>query len=234
MAPTSWSWSTCPAARCETRLEAGPLSLDDLTRFGAVVADALHSAHERGILHRDLKPGNVVLTDAGQPKILDFGIALLLGADPNAVKLTQTGMIVGSLPYMAPEQLTDDPADARTDIYALGVLLFEMATGRRPFLKARPEALMFEIFSTAAPSLQSHPPGDPCRPRPARRRLPPQGTGAAPRVGGTGRGVAAGDWQRFDARARCRPPPATAFVPSSCSRCATCPATRHRNTSPTE
>jgi TolB-like protein/Flp pilus assembly protein TadD/predicted Ser/Thr protein kinase len=144
-----------PGGSLETRLEAGPLSLDDVTRFGAVVADALHSAHERGILHRDLKPGNVVLTEAGQPKILDFGIAALMGADPNAVKLTQTGMIVGSLPYMAPEQLTDDPADARTDIYALGVLLFEMAAGRRPFLKARPEALMFEIFSTAAPSLQS-------------------------------------------------------------------------------
>ena len=144
-----------PGGSLETRLEAGPLALDDLTRFGAAIAEALHSAHERGILHRDLKPGNVVLTDAGQPKILDFGIALLMGADPKAVKLTQTGMIIGSLPYMAPEQLTDDPADARTDIYALGVLLFEMATGRRPFLKARPEALMFEIFSNAPPSLRS-------------------------------------------------------------------------------
>jgi serine/threonine protein kinase/tetratricopeptide (TPR) repeat protein len=137
-----------PGGSLETRLEAGPLSLDD-------GADALHSAHERGILHRDLKPGNVVLTDAGQPKILDFGIAALLGADTKAVKLTQTGMIMGSLPYMAPEQLTDDPADARTDVYALGVLLFEMASGRRPFLKERREALMFEIFSNAPPNLRS-------------------------------------------------------------------------------
>ena len=144
-----------PGGSLEARLEAGPLSLDDVTRFGAVVADALHSAHERGILHRDLKPGNVVLTDAGQPKILDFGIAALMGDDTKAVKLTQTGMIMGSLPYMAPEQLTDDPADARTDIYALGVLLFEMATGRRPFVKERREALMFEIFSNAPPSLRS-------------------------------------------------------------------------------
>ena len=144
-----------PGGSLETRLDAGPLALEDLTRYGAAIAEALHSAHERGILHRDLKPGNVVLTDAGQPKILDFGIALLMDGDPNAAKLTQAGMIVGSLPYMAPEQLTDDPADARTDIYALGVLLFEMATGRRPFIKERREALMFEIFSNAPPSLRS-------------------------------------------------------------------------------
>ncbi len=144
-----------PGGSLETRLETGPLSLKDLTRFGAIIADALHSAHERGILHRDLKPGNIVLTESGQPKILDFGIALLMDSDPNAVKLTQAGMILGSLPYMAPEQLSDDPSDARTDIYALGVLLFEMATGRRPFIKERREALMFEIFSNSPPTVRS-------------------------------------------------------------------------------
>ena len=144
-----------PGGSLETRIATGPLSLDDLTRFGAAIAEALHSAHARGVLHRDLKPGNVVLTESGQPKILDFGIAALMDTDPGAARLTQAGMILGSLPYMAPEQLADDPTDARTDIYALGVLLFEMATGRRPFIKERREALMFEIFSNAPPTVRS-------------------------------------------------------------------------------
>lgn len=144
-----------PGGSLETRIATGPLPLDDIARFGAAIADALHSAHARGVLHRDLKPGNVVLTEGGQPKILDFGIAALMDSDPGDAKLTQVGTIIGSLPYMAPEQLADDPIDARTDIYALGVLLFEMATGRRPFIKERREALMFEIFSNAPPTARS-------------------------------------------------------------------------------
>ena len=144
-----------PGGSLETRLEAGPLPLDDLTRFGAAIADALAQRPRARRSPSRPQARQRRAHRGGQPKILDFGIAALLGADPDAARLTQAGMIVGSLPYMAPEQLTDDPADARTDIYALGVLLFEMATGRRPFVKARPEALMFEIFSTAAPSLRS-------------------------------------------------------------------------------
>jgi len=144
-----------PGGSLEARIASGPLPLDDLSRFGAAIAEALHSAHARGVLHRDLKPGNVVLTESGQPKILDFGIAALMDTDPGAARLTEAGMILGSLPYMAPEQLADDPTDARTDIYALGVLLFEMATGRRPFIKERREALMFEIFSNAPPTVRS-------------------------------------------------------------------------------
>lgn len=139
----------------EARLSTGPLSFDEVVQVGAAIADAIAEAHLRGILHRDLKPANIVLTAGGQPKILDFGIARLLANDAGAVKLTQTGMIVGSLPYMAPEQLTGDADDARTDIYALGVMLFEMTTGRRPFIKERPEALMFEIFGSAAPTARS-------------------------------------------------------------------------------
>ncbi|MBA2292717.1 MAG: protein kinase [Gemmatimonadales bacterium] len=145
----------------ESVIERGPLPLADVTRFAAAIADALHDAHQRGILHRDLKPGNIVLTAAGQPKILDFGIAMLMGADHGSAKLTQTGMIVGSLPYMAPEQLMGDADSAHTDIYSLGVMLFEMTTGRRPFLKERAEALMFEIFGSAAPSARSLRPDTP-------------------------------------------------------------------------
>jgi len=144
-----------PGGSLESRLESGPMPIDDVIRIGAAIADALNDAHERGFLHRDLKPGNVVLTKSGQPKILDFGLALLLSGAKASGKITQTGMVVGSLPYMSPEQLLGEADSASTDIYALGVMLFEMLAGRRPFVKERSEALMFEIFGNAAPSLRS-------------------------------------------------------------------------------
>jgi serine/threonine protein kinase/tetratricopeptide (TPR) repeat protein len=137
----------------ETRIASGPFPFDEVRRIGAAVADALQDAHHHEIVHRDLKPGNVVLTPGGQPKILDFGVARLLG-DAGS-RLTRTGTILGSLPYMSPEQLTGDADSPGTDIYALGVLLFEMLTGRRPFVKERAEALMFEIFGSAPPPVQS-------------------------------------------------------------------------------
>jgi serine/threonine-protein kinase len=136
----------------ESRLGEGPLPVDAILSMGAAIADALDNAHRRGILHRDLKPGNIVLTGEGHPKILDFGLAVLLSAGKDSGRMTTPGMIVGSLPYMAPEQLFGEADDARTDIYALGVLLFEMATGQRPFSKERPESLMFAIINQAAPS----------------------------------------------------------------------------------
>jgi len=139
----------------QTRLEAGPLALDTVLELGVAIADALENAHRNGILHRDLKPGNVMLTDDGQPKILDFGLAVLLAGGKATGRMTQSGTVVGSLPYMAPEQLFGDADDVRADVYALGVMLFEMATGRRPFSKDRPEALMFAIINNSAPSVRS-------------------------------------------------------------------------------
>lgn len=144
-----------PGGSLESRLEAGPLPVSEAIRVGAAIADALHDAHRSGFLHRDLKPGNIVLTGSGQPKILDFGLAMLLAAGRATGKLTQTGTIVGSLPYMSPEQLLGVADSVATDVYALGVMLFEMTAGRRPFVKERAEALMFEIFGSAAPSLVS-------------------------------------------------------------------------------
>jgi eukaryotic-like serine/threonine-protein kinase len=135
-----------PGGTLRSRLQDGPLDLGELTRIGAEIGDALEDAHRRGYLHRDLKPGNVVLTTTGTPKILDFGLAGLLHASQAATNLTQAGTILGSLPYMAPEQLRGETDDPRTDVYALGAMLYEMATGRRPFDKDRPEALMFEIL----------------------------------------------------------------------------------------
>ncbi len=144
-----------PGGTLQARLLEGPLALDELIRLGAQIGDALEDAHQRGFLHRDLKPGNVALTASGAPKLLDFGLARLLHGAQAANALTQTGLILGSLPYMAPEQLLGEADDVRTDVYALGAMLFELATGRRPFIKERAEALMFEILNSAPPSTRS-------------------------------------------------------------------------------
>ena len=120
------------------RLARGPLPLSDVLRYGAQVADALDRAHRAGIIHRDLKPANIMITRSGA-KLLDFGLAksgtAVVDVDGATVQkqLTQEGTIVGTFQYMSPEQLEGQEADARTDIFALGAVLYEMATGRRAF-----------------------------------------------------------------------------------------------------
>jgi eukaryotic-like serine/threonine-protein kinase len=119
------------------RLERGALPLTDTLKFGAQIADALDRAHRAGIVHRDLKPGNIMLTRSGA-KLLDFGLArsaVVDVADGATMQkpLTQEGTILGTFQYMAPEQLDGLEADARTDIFSLGAVLYEMATGRRAF-----------------------------------------------------------------------------------------------------
>ena len=104
--------------------------------WGAQVAEGLEAAHEKGIIHRDLKPGNVMVTPKGQAKVLDFGIAKLMRAGGETTvdgTATETHGAPGTLPYMAPEQLLGEAVDARTDVYALGALLYQTATGERPF-----------------------------------------------------------------------------------------------------
>jgi len=121
------------------RLEAGALPAAQVVRYGSQIADALSHAHERQVVHRDLKSANVMITPEGRVKVLDFGLAKRLSEDHmNEVtrsqeSLTTPGTIVGTLAYMAPEQLRGEPADARSDIWALGVVQFEMAAGARPF-----------------------------------------------------------------------------------------------------
>ncbi|MEO8218279.1 MAG: serine/threonine-protein kinase, partial [Acidobacteriota bacterium] len=138
------------------RLTRGPLPIDQVLRCGAQVADALDRAHKQGIVHRDLKPGNVMFTRSGA-KLLDFGLARP-AADSGVVHgmtemrtearpLTQEGMILGTFQYMAPEQLEAQDADARTDIFALGALLYEMATGRRAFEGSTRTSLIAAIVS---------------------------------------------------------------------------------------
>ena len=116
------------------------LPLDRVLEIGIPLADALVAAHEKGIVHRDLKPGNIVITNEGRVKVLDFGIAKL-NRDAEATDdselptetLTVAGQVQGTLPYMSPEQITGRDVDARSDIFSLGIILYEMATGERPF-----------------------------------------------------------------------------------------------------
>ncbi|MFE7909022.1 MULTISPECIES: serine/threonine-protein kinase [Streptomyces] len=116
----------------DAMLRRGVITLLDAARWGAQIGDALADAHNAGIMHRDIKPSNILITPSGNVKVLDFGIAR--AADPYATadRLTQTGFIVGTPPYMAPEQARGFP-EPRSDLYALGCLLFELITGRLPF-----------------------------------------------------------------------------------------------------
>lgn len=110
-------------------IKDGPLPPDVAAVIGARIASALDHAHFRHIIHRDLKPGNVMLTKSGEVKLMDFGIA----KDVDLVALTQQGVAVGTPAYMSPEQVTGAPLDLRTDIFSLGVLLYEALAGARPF-----------------------------------------------------------------------------------------------------
>ena len=120
----------------------GPVPMPEALRIAAAVARGLGKAHDRGIIHRDVKPANIMLTSDGDVKILDFGIAKL-----SDVAFTQTGGIVGTAAYMSPEQAFGEPVDRRTDIWSLGVVLYEMITGIRPFRGPGEQALLFSILT---------------------------------------------------------------------------------------
>lgn len=111
-------------------LTGGPLAIGRAVEIGAAVARALAAAHVRGIVHRDVKPANVMVGEGGQVKVLDFGIARAVAASP----LTGTHLVIGTAGYLSPEQAEGAPADARSDIYGLGCVLYEMLTGRPPFI----------------------------------------------------------------------------------------------------
>jgi Tol biopolymer transport system component len=152
------------------RLGRGPCPLDQTLRFGGQIASALEAAHRKGIVHRDLKPSNVMLTRAGV-KLLDFGLAKALvpaatmesftSAPTAANDMTQPGMVLGTVPYMAPEQLQGGESGTRGDVFALGAVLYEMATGRKAFGGASPVSIMSAILTSEPPAVSSLQPANP-------------------------------------------------------------------------
>ena len=138
------------------KLVPGPLRECDVLAYGIQIAEGLAAAHERGVIHRDLKPANIRLTGDARVKIVDFGLAKRVagfgyGDEPS----TLTGMVVGTLPYMAPEQLHRDTIDARTDVYGLGAVLYQMACGQRPFPENEVQSLVYAITHSRPESVRS-------------------------------------------------------------------------------
>ncbi len=144
-----------PGETLAQKLAGGPLPEKEVATLGAQIASALEGAHERGVVHRDLKPGNILVTPRGQAKVLDFGLAMLLwpeGEVSQVETMSQTHAAVGTMPYMAPEQLRGEKVDARSDIYAAGAVLFEMATRQRPFPQKTAPTLINAIQHEAPPT----------------------------------------------------------------------------------
>jgi len=150
-------------ASLDRRLTNQPMPLDRLLDLGIQVADALDAAHRKGIVHRDIKPANLFLTNSGQVKVLDFGLAKLtevgfpgvtIGASPSdataANSLTHAGSAVGTVAYMSPEQARGEKLDARTDLFSLGVVLYQLSTGQHPF-QGTTTAVIFDKILNHAP-----------------------------------------------------------------------------------
>ncbi len=148
----------------------GGLAFDEFLRIAAQLTEAVATAHAAGITHRDLKPDNVMITQTGRVKVLDFGLAKLMderrntdfeGATlidappPENDRLTSDGMLIGTIPYMSPEHVTGSHIDGRSDLFSLGIILYEMLTGERPFKGRNPAAVMASILRNQPRSISS-------------------------------------------------------------------------------
>ena len=153
------------------RLRKGPLPFEQVLRYGVEICEGLEKAHRSGVMHRDLKPGNMMLTKTGA-KLMDFGLAKPLKACDPASRMTQTianpqhpltteGMVVGTFQYMSPEQVEGKEADARSDIFALGAVLYEMVTGKRAFEGKTTASTIAAILAAEPPPISSMQPISP-------------------------------------------------------------------------
>ncbi|PYU03989.1 MAG: hypothetical protein DMG34_11670 [Acidobacteria bacterium] len=156
------------------KVRSGPLPEKEVLLLGVQLLDGLRAAHAEGIIHRDLKPGNLRETLDGRVKILDFGLARTLQSDLDVTQSLATTGVVGTLPYMAPEQLRGEHADVRTDIYSIGVVLYELATGSRPFPETFGPRLIDSILHRIPEMLNAieHIRGNPSVPEIARTPIP--------------------------------------------------------------
>jgi len=141
------------------------LSAEQVVELGISLIEAIRAAHEKGVIHRDLKPANVMIDHEGRAKVLDFGLAKLTWTEPDDTAsalateaMTQEGVILGTIPYMSPEQIQGNPVDRRTDFYSLGILLYEMLCGQRPFTAPNTAALLSSILRDAPSPVTGHKP----------------------------------------------------------------------------
>ena len=144
----------------DTRLRQGPIETKDVIALAIDIVDALVHAHAHHIVHRDIKPSNVIVTPRGRAMVMDFGLAKSVGDDDEPIAdaatqslLSMPGVVMGTIPYMSPEQVRGEPLDARTDIFSLGVMLHEMLAGKRPFSDSSPAGTAAAILTREAPPL---------------------------------------------------------------------------------
>jgi len=147
----------CEGESLKDRMARGRLGVAEAVDIACQVADGLAEAHAHGIVHRDIKPANVMITRGSRAKIVDFGLAVL----PDDEHLTATGVTLGTPAYMAPEQARGEEADQRTDLWAVGVVLYEMLTGRRPFPDGPPAAALYAVVNRAPEPVDRTAPGLP-------------------------------------------------------------------------
>jgi eukaryotic-like serine/threonine-protein kinase len=153
------------------RLTAGPLEIADALRLAQEIAQGLAAAHEAGLIHRDLKAANVIVTPAGHAKILDFGLARPVSRRPDEAPLTRQGFVIGTFHSMSPEQARGDELDQRSDLFSFGILLYEMLTGQAPFRAENPAETLRRIVQEPPPDPRALRPGLPAEVGPLLDRL---------------------------------------------------------------